>query len=224
MKRRSWPLLWTALLMFLPSVQVQAQAALTGQVQQLVQAHPAFAGKKVRLEWPVRQPRLPACTRTPDLQLQLEPKTPGWVRVLANCPAGAWQRSFQVRVHVAQRYLAASRNLMPGHVLTADDLAWAEADSAHLGEVATDLQAVIGQELRRPLTRGSPLRLNTLSPLTVIQKGSQVILILRGPGFEIETLGQALNNAAAGAEVKIQLKEGTIITAKAKAAGVAEAQ
>lgn len=212
------------MLALLPWVPARAQADLTERVQQLVQSHPSFAGKKIRLEWPVRQPRLPACAQVPGLALQLDPKTPGWVRVQARCQPDAWHKSFQVRVHVAQRYLAASRNLMPGHVLTGDDLNWAEADSARLGEVATDLQAVIGQELRRPLTQGSPLRLNTLSPLTVIQKGSQVVLVLRGPGFEIETLGQALNNAAAGAEVKVQLKEGTIITAKAKAPGVAEAQ
>ena len=113
---------------------------------------------------------------------------------------------------------------MPGHVLSADDLVEAEGDSAKLGEqLARNLQAVMGQELRRPLAEGSPLRLNNLRPLTVIYKGSQVVLILRGPGFEIETLGQALNNAALGQEVQVLVREGTSITARAKAAGVAEA-
>ena len=90
--------------------------------------------------------------------------------------------------------------------------------------MAHDLDAVLGQELSRPVVKGSPLRLNTLRPMTVIQKGSQIVLIMRGTGFEIETQGQALDNAPAGGVLRVQIKEGTILSAKAIADGLAEAK
>jgi flagellar basal body P-ring formation protein FlgA len=196
---------------------------LQRRVEQLLSTHPDRQGRPMRLEWTARPSRLPACAQGPELVLLPAQRLPGWVRVQAVCKNPVWERNLQLRVHLQLRYLAARRNLMSGHVLGQGDLVMAEGDSAKLGDdLATDLSAVIGQELRRPLTRGSPLRLNTLRPLTVIQKGNQVVLILRGTGFEIETMGLAMNNAAIGQELQVQVKEGTIVTARARAAGVAE--
>jgi flagella basal body P-ring formation protein FlgA len=50
------------------------------------------------------------------------------------------------------------------------------------------------------------------------------VLIMRGTGFEIETQGQALDNAPAGGVLRVQIKEGTILSAKAIADGLAEAK
>lgn len=197
------------------------------QVQEFLAQQADLQGRTLRFEWPRRRVKLPACSQDLSLRLADPQKTVGWVKVVARCPAapGTWERVLQVRVNWSQKYLAAARNLMPGEHLSVDDLVWAEADSARLGEgVAQDLDAVLGQELRRPLVKGSPLKLNTLRPLTVIQKGSQIVLIMRGQGFEIETQGQALDNAPVGGALRVQIKEGTILSAKAIADGLAEAK
>lgn len=216
---------------FWPLVQAQPPRQEIDRVQARVQEFLAqqadLQGRALRLEWPSRRVELPACSQSLSLRMADHQKPVGWVGVVARCPAasGAWERVLQVRVHWSQKYLAAARNMMPGERLSADDLVWAEADSARLGEgVAQDLDAVLGQELRRPLVKGSPLKLNTLRPLTVIQKGSQIVLIMRGQGFEIETQGQALDDAPAGGVLRVQIKEGTILPAKAVADGIAEAK
>lgn len=202
----------------------QAPTALQGQVQQFLQTHPDLQGRSFRVEWPREAPRLPACPVPLGLGLPSEVKPRGWIALSVRC-AGAWERSLQVRVQWPQRYLAAARNLMPGHRLSVDDLVMAEGKSGHLGDgLAEDLSAVLGQELRRPLAKGSPLRLNTLRPLTVIKQGSKIILLLRGPGFEIEAEGQALDSAPLGGVVRVLVKEGTIVSAEVTAAGVAEVQ
>jgi len=218
-------------LAFWPMAQAQSSRQETDRVQAQVQEFLAqqadLQGRTFRLEWPSRRVKLPACSQNLSFRLADRQKPVGWVGVVARCSAasGTWERVLQVRVHWSQKYLAAARNLMPGEGLSADDLVWAEADSARLGEgVAHDLDAVLGQELSRPVVKGSPLRLNTLRPMTVIQKGSQIVLIMRGTGFEIETQGQALDNAPAGGVLRVQIKEGTILSAKAIADGLAEAK
>ena len=201
----------------------QGQPTVQAQVEQFLQNHPDLQGQRFRVEWPRQVPRLPTCPTPLGLSLGSGVKPRGWVALSVHC-AGAWERGLQIRVHAWQRYLAAARNLMPGQSLSPDDLVWAEGESTQLGEqVAQDL-LVVGQELRRPLSKGSPVRLNSLRPVTVIKQGSKMVLLLRGPGFEIEAEGQALDNAPLGGTVRVLVKEGTIIPAKVTAAGVAEAQ
>jgi flagella basal body P-ring formation protein FlgA len=209
------------------SLMAMAQSEWRSQVQQFLSAHPELQGRQVKVEWPRKVAALPACAQPLNIQLAPASKLQGWTALAVACgePGKNWDRRVQVRLQVQQRYLAASRNLMPGHLLTADDLVWAEGDSAHLGvKLAQDLDSVMGQELRRPLTQGSPLRLNTLRPVTVMKKGSQVVLVLRGAGFAIEANGQAMNDAPFGGTVQIMIKEGTIVMAKVISAGLAEAQ
>jgi flagella basal body P-ring formation protein FlgA len=209
------------------SLMTMAQADWRSQVQQFLSAHPELQGGQVKLEWPRKVASLPPCARPLSIQLAPASKLQGWTALAVACaePGKNWERRVQVRLLVQQRYLAASRNLMPGHLLTADDLVWAEGDAAHLGtKLAQDLDSVMGQELRRPLTQGSPLRLNTLRPVTVMKKGSQIVLVLRGAGFAIEANGQALNDSPLGGTVQVMIKEGTIVSAKVISAGLAEAQ
>lgn len=202
-----------------------AQPSLEAQVRAFLAQQPDLQGRELGLKWPVQANKWPACTEPLQLSLAGRKAPVGWVTVVLRCATPGWQRTLQLRVQTSQKYLAAARNLMPGQVLSADDLVWAEGDSAQLGTgTVQDLAATVGQELRRPLTQGSPLRLNILQPVTVIKKGSQVSLIIRGAGFDIETAGQAMDNAPIGGPVRVLVREGAIVPAQATAAGVAVAQ
>jgi len=206
---------------------VMAQTPWRQQVQAFLASHPLLQGHTYQVEWPRKVATFPACAVPLDIGLPQGGKLQGWTVLTVACPVPAqrWERRVQVQLKVTQRYLAASRNLMPGHTLTADDLVWAQGDGAHLGaKLAQDLASVVGQELHRPLTQGSPLRLNTLRPATVMKKGSQVVLVLKGSGFAIEANGQAMNSAPMGGVVQVMIKEGTIVSAKVISAGLAEAQ
>lgn len=215
------------LMLAVTSLMASAQIKGRSQVEQFLATHPELQGHQIKLEWPRRTDSWPPCAAPLDIGLPLGSEFQGWTILSVACrgPGVRWERRVQVRLQVQQRYLAASRNLMPGHLLTADDLVWAEGNSVHVGtKLAQDPESVMGQELRSPLTQGSPLRLNTLRPVTVIKKGSQIVLVLRGTGFAIEATGQAMNSAPLGGAVQVLIKEGTIITAKVISAGVAEAQ
>ena len=125
---------------FWPMAQAQSSRQETDRVQAQVQEFLAqqadLQGRTLRLEWSNRRVKLPACTQNLSFRLADRQKPVGWVGVVARCQAapGTWERVLQVRVHWSQKYLTAARNLMPGERLSADDLVWAEADSARLGD------------------------------------------------------------------------------------------
>lgn len=203
-----------------------ASESLNSQVIEFLQTQPQWQGQALRLQWPGKAPDLPTCPQTMGFRLLGSDKPGGWLLLRVQCPAaGGWVHNVQFRVSRTLQYVSAARNLMPGHVLVADDLVLAEGDSARLvGQVAQNLDAVLGQELRRPIAQGSPVPLNSLRPLTVIRQGNKISLTIKGPGFEIETEGQAMDNAPIGGAVRVLVRENTVIPATVIAPGVAQAQ
>jgi len=194
-------------------------------VQQHLASQPQWQASPFKITWPRRLPAVPACTAPLQIQTTKRPVPAGWVALSLRCEPARWSRQIELRLQVLQKHLVAASNLMPGHLLTERDLRWAETDSALVGEgVALELSQAVGLELRRPMTEGSPVRLNSLQAATVITKGTEVTLIFRGAGFELETRGQALDNAPMGGIVRINIKDGTILPARVIANGLVLAQ
>jgi flagella basal body P-ring formation protein FlgA len=209
--------------------QVEAETASLSlwqqEVQQHLQAQPLWQQRNFKISWPRRLPKLPACPAPLDIRTSTRALPAGWLALSLHCQPSRWTRSLEVRVLVLQRHLVADQNLMPGHVLTERDLRWAETDSALVGEgVAMELAQAVGQELRRPVTRGSPLRLNNLQDSTVINKGAMVTVIVKGSGFELETQGQAMDNAPMGGTLRVTIKQGTVLPARVISNGLVLAQ
>jgi flagella basal body P-ring formation protein FlgA len=77
-----------------------------------------------------------------------------------------------------------------------------------------------GQSVRRPLAAGSVLTADMFAPDIIVRRGQEVTLIAAVGGIEVRASGRALDNAPAGARLKVQnlgsqrVVEGVVETAE----------
>lgn len=218
-----WCMAWTAHAQAVQDREPLSEFQKT--IQQHLQSLPNYQQRDIKIIWPRRLPSLPACAEPLSIRTEKRPESAGWLALSLKCQPGRWVRQLEVRVLVMQKHLVAAHNLPVGHVLTERDLRWVEADGALVGaRAALQLDQVLGQELRRPLPEGSPIRLNSLQEATVITKGSMVTVIMKGTGFELETQGQAMGNAPLGGNLRVSIKEGIVLPTRVISSGLVLAQ
>ena len=196
---------------------VSAQAGWTPQakdaVNRFLKSHPSLEGRDYSVQWTEPRSVLPPCDKLPRVNLQSRDRAWGKIFLSLNCEEGRpWVRPVSVYVAVKGRYLVANQVLRKGQALSVTDLQWAEGDLTKLGDtLLDDPEQVKNMELLRPLQAGTPLRLNDLKPITVIKSGDQIRVTLLGKGFAIDTMGQALSDAALGGSVKVRISDGKIV-------------
>jgi flagella basal body P-ring formation protein FlgA len=205
-----------------------AQAALSVQaedaVKQFLDQHPSLEGREFSIQWDPSKLEFPACTKNPSVELLRKDKA--WGKLLLNlrCDTGrVWARPVSLYVVVKGRYLAATRPLKSGQVLTPSDWKWVDGDLSKMGDSLVDSPELLkNMELSRAQQAGNALRLNDFRPMSVIKSGDQVRVAIVGRGFGIDASGQALADAALGASVKVRISDGKIIQGTAVSQGVVE--
>jgi flagella basal body P-ring formation protein FlgA len=205
-----------------------AQAALSVQaedaVKQFLDQHPSLEGREFSIQWEPSKLEFPACTKNPSVELLRKDKA--WGKLLLNlrCDTGrVWARPVSLYVVVKGRYLAATRPLKSGQVLTPSDWKWVDGDLSKMGDSLVDSPELLkNMELSRAQQAGNALRLNDFRPMSVIKSGDQVRVAIVGRGFGIDASGQALADAALGASVKVRISDGKIIQGTAVSQGVVE--
>lgn len=205
-----------------------AQAALSVQaedsVKQFLDQHPSLEGREFSIQWEPSKLEFPACTKNPSVELLRKDKA--WGKLLLNlrCDTGrVWARPVSLYVLVKGRYLAATRPLKSGQVLTPSDWKWVDGDLSKMGDSLVDSPELLkNMELSRAQQAGNALRLNDFRPMSVIKSGDQVRVAIVGRGFGIDASGQALADAALGASVKVRISDGKIIQGTAVSQGVVE--
>jgi flagella basal body P-ring formation protein FlgA len=205
-----------------------AQAALSVQaedaVKQFLDQHPSLEGREFSIQWDPSKLEFPACTKNPSVELLRKDKA--WGKLLLNlrCDTGrVWARPVSLYVVVKGRYLAATRPLKSGQVLSQSDWKWVDGDLSKMGDSLVDSPELLkNMELSRAQQAGNALRLNDFRPMSVIKSGDQVRVAIVGRGFGIDASGQALADAALGASVKVRISDGKIIQGTAVSQGVVE--
>jgi flagella basal body P-ring formation protein FlgA len=205
-----------------------AQAALSVQaedaVKQFLDQHPSLEGREFSIQWEPSKLEFPACTKNPSVELLRKDKA--WGKLLLNlrCDTGrVWARPVSLYVVVKGRYLAATRPLKSGQVLTPSDWKWVDGDLSKMGDSLVDSPELLkNMELSRAQQAGNALRLNDFRPMSVIKSGDQVRVAIVGRGFGLDASGQALADAALGASVKVRISDGKIIQGTAVSQGVVE--
>ena len=205
-----------------------AQAALSVQaedaVKQFLDQHPSLEGREFSIQWDPSKLEFPACSKNPSVELLRKDKA--WGKLLLNlrCDTGrVWARPVSLYVMVKGRYLASTRPLKSGQVLTPNDWKWVDGDLSKMGDSLVDSPEWLkNMELSRAQQAGNALRLNDFKPMSVIKSGDQVRVAIVGRGFGIDASGQALADAALGASVKVRISDGKIIQGTAVSQGVVE--
>lgn len=84
---------------------------------------------------------------------------------------------------------------------------WAENSSAIVANQADWL----GQTATRMLSTGQALRQDMVRASQVFQSGTQVRVLVGGPGFEIATSGQAVSGGVVGQSARVRMDTGRIL-------------
>ncbi len=111
-----------------------------------------------------------------------------------------------------------SVRLLAGAIVRAEDVHMARISAAELrGEVVHGLEAIIGQQLTRPVAPGQPLSPKDLMKPTLVRRGSMVRLQLESGGLSVTGQGVALESGSAGDRIRLRnpgsrnLLEGVVI-------------
>src|SRR5471032_579525 len=198
-----------------PPAQViqQVQDAATGQLQREAEANgwlaPKFDVNVVRGSRP-----LASCAGAVTVK-PVDTRQPTRMRFDAICPAAApdgWRYEFVVRALVSAEVLVAALDIPANQVLAADDVMLQRHDISGIADSVNDVQAVLGLRGKRTLRSGDVLRLGVLAQPDMIKRGQ----------VEVSMAGEALDNGARGAVVRVRNANGTVIQARVKAAGLVE--
>ena len=141
-------------------------------------------------------------------------KTTVGVRCLAPSP---WTVYLAAQVRLIGRYVVTSQPLPPNHMLTDADLALQEGDLGSLPpDVALDPSRLAGYRTVSGLAANAPLRNTLLRPPLAVQQGQITRLVLNGPGFSVQSEGQALANASRGDRVRVKTASGQVVSGVAQ--------
>ena len=212
-------LLWRAALIGLclpAAVQAadrQDPAALQLHAERFLQTQSAGLPGKVTIQVKPPHSALPACAAL-EAFLPAGSRSVGKTAVGVRCLAPApWTVYLPAQVRVIGPYAVVNQALPANHVLTAADVALREGDLGSLpADVVADAEHMLGYRTVSGLAAGAPLRTTLLRPPLAVQQGQTTRLLLSGPGFSVQSEGQALANASRGDRVRVKTSSGQVVS------------
>lgn len=156
---------------------------------------------------------------------QLEPFIPvgnrlwGKTSIGVRCNSGiaTWTIYVQAEINVMANVLHTARPIATGQIITNEDIAPQNINLTQLPEgILTDASLIVGKVAATNLPAGQPLRPQMLRAPHVILRGQTVNLVVQGRGFNIQSEGQALADAADGQVIQVRNKSGRIISGLAR--------
>lgn len=191
----------------------QDPAALQAHAERFLKTQTSGLPGTVSIQ--VRPPRsaLPACSALDAFQ-PAGSRSIGKITVGVRCLApNPWTVYLPAQVRVIGNYAVTRQPLPANHVLTAADITLREGDLGSLpADVVTDADAMLGYRAVSGLAAGAPLRSALLRPPLVVQQGQTTRLVMNGPGFSVQSEGQALANASRGDRVRVKTRSGQVIS------------
>jgi flagella basal body P-ring formation protein FlgA len=143
----------------------------------------------------------------------------GTVTVSCNGPT-PWRLFVPVRASNDATVLVLARNMQPGEVLTAADVAAARRSSASLPyDYVTEGTDVVGLTLRRTQAAGSVLTTAALQAPEVVQRGELVTLTAGDGPIAVKSEGIALEGARLRQRLKVRSASGRVIEGTAEGPG-----
>lgn len=169
--------------------------------------------------------RLVACDAPLETALPQASKGPR-MSVRVSCSgATPWSVLVPVRVETTARVVVARRALVPGTLLSTDDLQTVERRIAGFADCcAADPTALLGQKVRRPVPADALIPLESVEAAPLVRRGEIVTVIAGAPGFEVRSSGIAMADAKEGDAVRVRHSTSLrVIQARADSKGVVRA-
>ncbi len=133
--------------------------------------------------------------------------------VLAKC--GAKRHFVRVNVKTTGRYWVAKHTIQPGQPIKMSDM---EEREGSLDNLASDLifapQQITDKIPTRMIKAGQPFTTSQLRKQWSIRAGEEISVISIGSGFQIVTVGKALDNAALNDTLRFRTGYGQLLSGK----------
>jgi len=117
------------------------------------------------------------------------------------------------------------RRIMPETIVQPEDIEMVDMPWARVNAFAvTELDGLVGMQVRRMLSPGRPVQLQSVQPPIIISRGERVTIQLSYGGMELSAEGKAISDAHLGQEVRVvNLSSNKTIVGVARADGLVEA-
>lgn len=108
------------------------------------------------------------------------------------------------RVEASRSVWVVARDLRRGDRLRDKDLRSERMDAGSVPrETTSDLDQLLGKELKRSVREGTPLRTSWVTAPSIVERGQLVRLILTREGLRIEGRGKAVTDGALGDRIRV---------------------
>ena len=117
-----------------------------------------------------------------------------------------------------------TRRMMPGDIIAAADLQTVDVPYARIGPFAlTETHALVGKEVRRALSQGRPVMMQSVAEPLVIARGDKVSIRFDDGKLSLVAPGRALDDGYRGAEIRVvNLVSNVLVTGVAMPGGYVE--
>lgn len=150
--------------------------------------------------------QIPACSAPLQAQVRSQNPNGGRVTVRVECQAEApWTRHIAATVDIFQRVIVASSSLSRGTRLTLADLSLVEQNVSQLrGRVYSSHEDLIGMELQRSLSSGTPLTDALIEKPVLVKRGETVVLTATRGGVSIRQTATAMQDGREGQQISVK--------------------
>jgi flagella basal body P-ring formation protein FlgA len=203
------------------TVGVQLEQAAREQLARLAEAN---ALSEPQFDVAVATPRAtPPCAQPLEIE-PLDTRQPVRMRFAVRCPGeGGWRYEYVVRAHISALVAVAAAPVAAGEPLTDALVTLERRDVTLVPDALGTMDAALGQASRRGLRAGDVLRAGQLAAPLVVKRGDPVLMVARRDGVEVSTAGEALDNGARGATVRVKNgASGQVVRMRVTGAGTVE--
>lgn len=171
-----------------------------------------------------RHIKLSQCDKPLTLKLQGQ-RIQRHTSVKVLCDGGRpWSLYVSSTISLEMPVVSLRRELPRRHIIREEDLTTTSQNIYSLRDgYTTDIQHIVGQELKRALKTGDVVYGYHLQAPDIIKKGDRVTVIARRNGLSVTSHGIALSDASAGEKVRIEnQRSARVIQAKVVGPGTVE--
>jgi flagellar basal body P-ring formation protein FlgA len=127
------------------------------------------------------------------------------MRFAAICPGTpAWRVEYAVRGAIEADIVVATSTIDAGEPIRADQLERVKRDASETPGALSDIDAVVGKSSQRPLRRGQPINSRWLTEPVMVKRGATVSIVARNTGISAEVPGEAMDDGARDAIVRVR--------------------
>ncbi len=149
--------------------------------------------------------RLDKCAHKLQTSTVLGNAAAGNLTVAVKCPAPQWSLMVPVKVQYSRQVFVASHPLMKGQLITAEDVQLQEhvVTSLPLGYLTGDSE-LLGKRVKRHIPAGTILSPLALESSPVINRGAEVVLLVKTAQLEVRMKGEALTDGRPNEMIRVR--------------------